>query len=1324
MRIQLPPPSNDEEFESLYLEICKLKYPNSNSQKVGCSGQKQKGVDIIIPEKKIGVQCKKREYWEKGKITKAQLKKVIDDAKEFQPPLKQLIIATTCKRDAGIQEVARQVSEKHKQDNLFFVQVESWNDIEDLIHKHPEILKMFYSKFFPQNSKMPKELYSGVSSQQSEGKVNIYNMHSSLISLNFTLSSIFQELAFWGSVWKIICGLVFSVFNKLKIAKKSVYHGELNRIKKLIESNKPETAFRQLEELKTAEWYSCSDSVKYRILTNMGCAQMSMGKTDEACNYLIRAYHYNKADVHANTNCASAYLLKNDLEKAKKYIDRAEAVNPYDEKVYKLFIQFYSLKKQSINQILRNVNIPENVRQKSQVAFYLSQAAINSNEPEEIKKWAKIAYDNNDREDHYILSHYASVLLIPIQKKLDSFIVKKAVDKYKPDILEAVKIYKKLISDQKYSEIKKFHPEWYVSLSVAYEFLGEVDESIKFIRIAISEDSENIKLKLRLVELLLLYKNIVDEGIEILEDIKDDPETPLESQIILSEALFLIGDYERWNDVLNKVINLENVSQDIKTEAIRSKIFRLSKLERYEEAEKTLQVLKKYNPNEVMLSLTLESIIKAGEGDIENAKLTSLKASSSITRNTHPQDINLLANEMYKMKLYEECEPLFEKVVGDNYYHPSVYYLLSTYYKNGKNDKALELADILNKKNLYGDYPTGLMSSIYEENGDIKNAIRVCKNFLSKNPDNKEIQLTLSSIYIRDGKISEAKDILLNNNFKTDMSSKQIVFLSQCYMEIGEAKKAFSILYQCVQRNKKPEIYMAYMSLFIYPVKYDSSFLEVKEVARDCYVKLQMSDGTTKEYILVDKSSDNIEIDVHNELAQKLLDKKMGDEVEIRSSMPKILGKIIDVKSKYIYMFHKIGEDYNKLFPSDQSFLSIPFPVKPSGNTLPEDFVKLHEQRSKQVKRYDELFAMYMQRKATIGSISMLTKKHAVEVMGFLITSNKYKFISSIGTPKEYHDAFQILEKNSDILIDLSSLCIIHWIGIEDYILKSNYKLYICQSVINSIKLYIKELNRYSNDGQMVSYMENGRIRFQETAASVVKENIEFFEKIKSWAEKHCEIKPVPYTVNMPRDEKIKREKLIGKEFHDSLLVALNEDITFLCEDERLRSIFKTQGAWVFVLINIFYKKGIIDNDELLSLKAEIIKYNQSYIPIDSKFLLYLCEKYQYSLDISVKRGLEFLGPISKSQWAIFTTAWFLIDLWRKPVALQRIEEITKEALNQLAINRNVKTTIKKLKQVIQNELLFLPFEEERLCKFIDEYVTFQFIEKYEKPPIIYDPDE
>ena len=315
MKKQLPPPSNGADFEDLYLEFCKLKYPNSTPEKVGCSGQKQKGIDIIIQEKNIGIQCKKKELWNKGKVTETELKKIIDKAKECQTPLKELVVAVTCKRDADIQEVARKISEKHKRDNLFSIRVESWDDIQEHffgnINKYIDLLKNFWPEIYESS------IRTGIK------QAPIKRSHQQIANIQMPYSS--------------------------------VSHKELDIIKNLLNSNKPETAFQELKKLKEADWYSCSDSVKYRILTNMGCAQMSMGKTDEACNLLIEACSYNKGEIYANTNCASAYLLKNNLQQAEKYINKAKEINPYDEKVYGVLIHFNSFKEKPVNQIIKDL---------------------------------------------------------------------------------------------------------------------------------------------------------------------------------------------------------------------------------------------------------------------------------------------------------------------------------------------------------------------------------------------------------------------------------------------------------------------------------------------------------------------------------------------------------------------------------------------------------------------------------------------------------------------------------------------------------------------------------------------------------------------------------------------------------------------------------------------------------------------------------------------------------------------------------------------------------------------------------------------------------
>ena len=111
-------------------------------------GKNKKRWILLFPEENIGVQCKKKELWNKAKITEAQLIKAVNDAKKFQPPLKQLIVAITCKRDANIQKVARKVSEEHKKDNLFSVRIESWDDIQEHlfgnISKYIDLLKNFW----------------------------------------------------------------------------------------------------------------------------------------------------------------------------------------------------------------------------------------------------------------------------------------------------------------------------------------------------------------------------------------------------------------------------------------------------------------------------------------------------------------------------------------------------------------------------------------------------------------------------------------------------------------------------------------------------------------------------------------------------------------------------------------------------------------------------------------------------------------------------------------------------------------------------------------------------------------------------------------------------------------------------------------------------------------------------------------------------------------------------------------------------------------------------------------------------------------------------
>lgn len=144
----IPPPAIWQHFETLCLDLFGTLFGNTETQKYGRPGQSQQGVDIIhFKDEKtgwIGIQCKEKEIYPEKQLTETELLNTIEKAKEFQPKLSKLIIATTARRDVKIQSLAAKITEKNTKNGLFSVQVYSWDDIQKLLHHYPDVIKRYY----------------------------------------------------------------------------------------------------------------------------------------------------------------------------------------------------------------------------------------------------------------------------------------------------------------------------------------------------------------------------------------------------------------------------------------------------------------------------------------------------------------------------------------------------------------------------------------------------------------------------------------------------------------------------------------------------------------------------------------------------------------------------------------------------------------------------------------------------------------------------------------------------------------------------------------------------------------------------------------------------------------------------------------------------------------------------------------------------------------------------------------------------------------------------------------------------------------------------
>ena len=208
-----------------------------------------------------------------------------------------------------------------------------------------------------------------------------------------------------------------------------------------------------------------------------------------------------------------------------------------------------------------------------------------------------------------------------------------------------------------------------------------------------------------------------------------------------------------------------------------------------------------------------------------------------------------------------------------------------------------------------------------------------------------------------------------------------------------------------------------------------------------------------------------------------------------------------------------------------------------------------------------------------------------------------------------------------------------------------------------------------------------------------------------------CRLKPIPASLVMSRRRKSEIEDSIGKEFLDPLLASHNKkSAALLCEDGVLGLLSKSgelsaSRIRLFDLIVYFKSRALIDRGEAVQFKASLIKYNQSYIPIDHEILLFLLREGNCSAaGKGFQKGLYFLGPASFLDGAMETLARFLAQLFLEPQVLPYHKDIiAREALDKAfsARREGAEYLARRLVLLVKAKTAVLPVQQNQILNSI-----------------------
>jgi len=1162
----LNPPIYWQDFEDLCCDLWAEIWDDPYTQKYGRQGQSQHGVDIYgRPRGKsefYGIQCKAKDNLADTSLTEKELVKEIKKAEKFIPKLSKFIIATTGPRDANIQESARKITQERLDKGLFPVEVYSWEDIKKHLKYYDEII-VAHGLAIEVNK-------TGEFKKQIE-EMNA-DLKSDMTSLGEQVNAINTEPL------------------KTSAAISALYKRDLKHAEELLNNNRPEEAFEYLKKFKEDMWATASDKDKYEILRFMASAKLKLLQNEETGKLLIEAFQYNPNDEKALVNKALGHLLREEFADAKKYSNEVLDKNPTNSKAYSILIQL-SPDGEDLGDILLKIPKPE--RNSLEVAFAMSMVARKRKSISESIKWLKITNDLDENDSPDIKANLAESMLKEIFHNHQVMHIDLLNESEQETLRKIAEMLDEAWADIS-SEMKKSRISWIVNLSTTKKILGNLEEALTDIEIAMNIKPSTIYKKYKAS---ILAENTHDkEAQEILIELYNEvPEAPLINALVSQKQ----NKYADAIEIINKFLESKPASNLIKR--ANEQLITLYILNNDPDSAKRIHKILYGTHTKDINGLINESQISklCGNKDYNNPLI---KAKQQIDGNTPEKSVIDLAEEFFYNDDYLNAAEIYEMFVTTELDSIFTRHLINCYYKSGELGKALEICKSLREKDHKPlKYVSEVEIAIYNEIDDLKNAKELIEEYLKFYPSNIEMKINQALINLPLNNLTDL-DEFLNSDFDLDeLSLEQFIRLMNLYgLRKINQHNFINMLYE--MRRKFFQNFRAhaeYIKLLILS-KIENELSPIK-ANLGMAVLIEYSSGEKKWFILEEKNSTRIEELVpDNPISKKLIGVYLGQKISIgEGPFSTEIVKIIDIKEKYIYAMQE-SREILKYSHNDVGFYSIEL-----NSDENKKFEPLFDILREQNKRKLEIERIFDKKLITIGALSNVMKSNVIATWISVINNPNLSLKCYSDTTGESNNIY-LLKRNKKLIIDLVSLLTINEIKIKDNIIKTFGKFGIAQSTIDEIILVLNEqIENRERDISYTGISSDDDVTIQTISPENVESNIKYLEDLLAWIDENCEIIPCKAALTINRNKRNKFSNMLGKSFMDTILIAKEEGNLLYSDDGPLRVIakqnFDVEGIWTQAVLVECLTRDFLKTKEYNKAVVDLIRfdYNTTYFNVD-----------------------------------------------------------------------------------------------------------------------------
>jgi tetratricopeptide (TPR) repeat protein len=1201
------PPESEVAFEKLCLDLLKRHWSRPGLERFAKKGEDQFGVDIfdtLGQSPLYAAQCKLKEQTKS--LGPAEIREELRKAKKFPSKLDHYAILTTGKISGAAQLEIQAINQENRASGLFTVELFTWEKITELIRQYPEVEQQFYGGL------------------RSEEVATVNAKLDYIATLTESVSSV--------SATSEIDALIDEARTRITPGEAQIAVMLLNRVQR--------TKGGEL-----SDWH------RFRIFTNLGAANLMLGKGEAAARHFLDAAPLRPDDELAVANEVLAYYLLLQEKETREKVAVAVERFPNSTRIRSLWLQS-APPAQTYEELLDAT--PGHLRKDAEIACALCRRAMAGGRVERGIEHAKDAVADKPKwsQTHLILAqaHFARVVVAT--KPLNS-------EDRDATLATSLSVADDAISAAEAEGVPYVKAQAFALKADIALVQGRKEDAARFARESFAADPSDLNGRLAMAQSLFSMGN-VDEGIRVLEEARAQSSSAPNVSFMLGQALTSRGtpqDVNRAFEVFSTA-NIAKLAPELVDPITIGAIRALVRAERF--AEVPNYVARPEVAESPMLVAVINAFVSIRRKLPEQTGPLLDEAVAARRQTDTRSATDFLARILLEAGRPSDALPLLQELFDTSGPTFDVSLLLECAQRLGKEKVILDTCQALYDRGVR-DWDLQEFESQYLEERDYQKAISRLREFIAANPDHRVAKLRLAIVAMRYGQNDLAPLSESTLPPPDQLPMRYAVPAVRVLQWQSHSTLAVDYAYRALRAHTSEiEAHKAYLASLMTGARPDIP-AAMNEVAVGSAVEYsEKSEAPAGWFVIEDTdkpSREFEELPASDEIAKELLGKKVGDSfVLAKSPVKNRVGKITQILSKYTRRFQAIGDQMELRFP-DQTVirtLHVPPPEKVTVADI-QPMLDTIKARSEIVTKLREIY------RTTAITLNMYGEKlghGACEALFDLVTSEADFVRCAQPTTDALASAMATLETKGTVVLDLVALTTLRLLGITRQVLTSGGFRFVVSAATYTELQELRAKARFAMPhGTM--YYESGQHYMTQTTEEQSEREKAAFEEWMQCVENNTTVVSVPDVAALDPERRKTLEKIIGWEGLEAAVAALVPGNILWSDDLVFAEVAKfelgVERVWTQALIEHLANRGLIDRAVAEEAYAKLVGFNYQATHFRGSAIVAALRVSNGSVDaFPMRQMIQAFGPLAASvadrKTAFLMLAEFILKLSLEPL--------------------------------------------------------------------------